>query len=99
MTTYFDFTQAESGILLCTDVAQRGLDFPNVDWIVQYDPPDDPDDYIHRVGRTARGADKSGKALLFIFEHELGFLWYLKQQKIDPLEFEFPENKLANVQE
>ena len=60
---------------------------------------DDPDDYIHRVGRTARGANGAGKALLFIFEHELGFLRYLKQQKIDPLEFEFPENKLANVQD
>jgi ATP-dependent RNA helicase DDX18/HAS1 len=67
---------------LCTDVAQRGLDFPNVDWIVQYDPPDDPEDYIHRVGRTARGAQGSGKALLFIYEHELGFLRYLKQSKV-----------------
>lgn len=51
--TYFDFCKAETGILLCTDVAQRGLDFPDVNWIVQYDPPDDPEDYIHRVGRTA----------------------------------------------
>lgn len=77
-STYFEFSQCETGILLCTDVAQRGLDFPNVDWIVQFDPPDDPDDYIHRVGRTARGASGSGRALLFIYEHELGFLRYLK---------------------
>lgn len=41
-TTFFQFCNAESGILLCTDVAARGLDIPAVDWIVQYDPPDDP---------------------------------------------------------
>lgn len=41
-TTFFQFCNAESGILLCTDVAARGLDIPKIDWIVQYDPPDDP---------------------------------------------------------
>nr|CAH7728303.1 unnamed protein product [Callosobruchus chinensis] len=57
-TTFFQFCNAETGILLCTDVAARGLDIPAVDWIVQYDPPDDPKEYIHRVGRTARGEGK-----------------------------------------
>lgn len=41
-TTFFQFCNADSGILLCTDVAARGLDIPEVDWIIQYDPPDDP---------------------------------------------------------
>lgn len=41
-STFLEFCQAESGVLLCTDVAARGLDIPEVDWIVQYDPPDDP---------------------------------------------------------
>ena len=40
--------QADKGVLLCTDVAARGLDIPAVDWILQYDPPDDPKEYIHR---------------------------------------------------
>ena len=40
--TFFQFCNAKEGILLCTDVAARGLDIPQVDWIVQYDPPDDP---------------------------------------------------------
>ena len=41
-STFFQFCNSTKGILLCTDVAARGLDIPQVDWIVQYDPPDDP---------------------------------------------------------
>lgn len=40
--TFFQFCNSKESILLCTDVAARGLDIPRVDWIVQYDPPDDP---------------------------------------------------------
>jgi superfamily II DNA/RNA helicase len=53
-TVYQQFCNAQSGILLCTDVAARGLDLPNVDWILQYDPPCETADYVHRIGRTAR---------------------------------------------
>jgi ATP-dependent RNA helicase DDX18/HAS1 len=95
--TFFEFCNAESGILLCTDVAARGLDIPRVDWIVQFDPPDDPRDYIHRVGRTAR-AGKVGKSLLFLLESELGFLRFLKEAKVPLNEFTFPVDRIANVQ-
>lgn len=95
--TFFEFINAESGILLCTDVAARGLDIPRVDWIVQFDPPDDPRDYIHRVGRTAR-AGKVGKSLMFLLESELGFLRYLKEAKVPLNEFTFPTDRVANVQ-
>lgn len=97
-TTFFQFCNAESGILLCTDVAARGLDIPAVDWIVQYDPPDDPKEYIHRVGRTARGEGSSGHALLILRPEELGFLRYLKQAKVPLNEFEFSWNKIADIQ-
>ncbi|ORE06645.1 ATP-dependent RNA helicase HAS1 [Rhizopus microsporus var. microsporus] len=95
--TFFEFCNAERGILLCTDVAARGLDIPAVDWIIQFDPPDDPRDYIHRVGRTAR-AGGQGKSLLFLLPSELGFLRYLKHAKVPLNEYQFPSNKIANVQ-
>ena len=97
-TTFFEFTNATQGILLCTDVAARGLDVPNVDWIIQYDPPDDPKEYIHRVGRAARGANGKGRALLFLTPSELGFLHYLRETKVTVQEFEFPEKRVPNVQ-
>ncbi|AGO12010.1 AaceriAGR333Cp [[Ashbya] aceris (nom. inval.)] len=96
--TFFEFCNAERGILVCTDVAARGLDIPAVDWIIQFDPPDDPRDYIHRVGRTARGTKGKGKSLMFLTPHELGFLRYLKAAKVPLNEYEFPANKIANVQ-
>ena len=65
-SVFFEFVNAKTGVLLCTDVAARGLDIPAVDWIIQYDPPDDPKEYIHRVGRTARGKEGAGRALLFL---------------------------------
>ncbi|OAD60443.1 putative ATP-dependent RNA helicase pitchoune [Eufriesea mexicana] len=97
-TTFFQFCNASTGILLCTDVAARGLDIPAVDWIVQYDPPDDPKEYIHRVGRTARGEGSSGHALLILRPEELGFLRYLKQARVPVNEFDFSWNKIADIQ-
>merc|ERR1719188_2791666 len=97
-STFYEFCAAEKGILVCTDVAARGLDIPKVDWIVQYDPPDEPKEYIHRVGRTARGAEGTGKALLFLMPEELGFLQYLRRAGVPVSEYTFPTNKIANIQ-
>ena len=47
--TYENFASREAGVLLCTDVAARGLDIPDVDWILQYDAPQDPSFFIHRM--------------------------------------------------
>ncbi|CAM9277676.1 unnamed protein product [Phaeothamnion confervicola] len=97
-TTFFQFCKADSGTLLCTDVAARGLDIPAVDWIVQYDPPDQTAEYIHRVGRTARGSAGRGRALLFLLPEEMGFLRHLRAARVTLSEYEFPAHKVANVQ-
>lgn len=97
-TTFFSFCQAESGILLCTDVAARGLDIPAVDWIVQYDPPDEPREYIHRVGRTARGQEGKGHALLILRPEELAFLRFLRAERVVLNEFDFSWAKVSNIQ-
>ena len=60
------FTQSkEPCVMICTDVASRGLDLPNVEYIIEYDPPFSADDHLHRVGRTAR-AGREGQALIFL---------------------------------
>ncbi len=69
-----------------------------MDWIIQFDAPDDPREYIHRVGRTAR-AGKRGKSLLFLLPSELGFLRFLKVAKVPLNEYDFPMHKVANVQQ
>lgn len=48
------FNEDKSGIMFATDVIARGIDFPEVDLIIQVDVPQDPNFYIHRIGRTAR---------------------------------------------
>jgi len=70
-------TSKHASILLTTDVTARGLNLPGVDWIVQYDPPCETSDYIHRAGRAAR-AGKSGHALLFLLPSEVQYIEVLK---------------------
>ncbi|EPX74375.1 ATP-dependent RNA helicase Dbp7 [Schizosaccharomyces octosporus yFS286] len=64
-------------ILLCTDVAARGLDLPNIDLVVQYDAPFSTDDYLHRIGRTAR-AGHSGAAFMFLLPKEVEYINLLR---------------------
>lgn len=56
-------------ILLCTDVASRGLDMPNISNVVEYDPPFTVDDHLHRIGRSAR-LGKEGEATIFLLPGE-----------------------------
>jgi ATP-dependent RNA helicase DDX10/DBP4 len=79
---YFDYMQRSNAVLFATDVAARGLDFKNVDWVVQADAPEDKDTYIHRVGRTARYT-AGGKSLLILIPSEYdGMSKLLEEAKI-----------------
>ena len=76
------FARARDGaLLLCTDVAARGLDIPGVDWVVQFDAPQDPAAFVHRVGRTAR-MGREGAALLYLAPHEASYVRFLEVRHI-----------------
>ncbi|CAM8982423.1 unnamed protein product [Rhodiola kirilowii] len=75
------FTSLSSGVLLCTDDAARGLDIPGVDCILQYDPPQNPNDFIHRVGRTAR-MGKQGSAIFYLLPKEEAYVEFLRIRRI-----------------
>ncbi|TKY47581.1 DEAD-box ATP-dependent RNA helicase 18 [Spatholobus suberectus] len=75
------FTSLSNGVLLCTDVAARGLDIPGVDCIVQYDPPQDPNVFVHRVGRTAR-LGRQGHAVVFLLPKEESYVEFLRIRRV-----------------
>jgi ATP-dependent RNA helicase DDX31/DBP7 len=88
-----------AAVLLATDVAARGLNLLGVDWTVQYDPPCEVADYVHRVGRVAR-AGKAGQSLLFLLPSEQAFLTVLEQKGVKtmiPLSLASTLNQAAKV--
>ncbi|MCJ1468518.1 putative RNA helicase [Pseudocyphellaria aurata] len=65
------FRASAARILVATDVASRGLDIPDVELVINYDVPRNPDDYVHRVGRTAR-AGHEGEAITMVGQRDVG---------------------------
>ena len=76
------FRNGNSRILIATDVAARGLDIPLIQHVINYDLPQVPEDYIHRVGRTGR-AGKEGSALTFLTSNDR-VMWNSISRLIDP---------------
>ncbi|KAJ4481564.1 DEAD-domain-containing protein [Lentinula edodes] len=74
-------TPSSPSILLCTDVAARGLDLPHVDVVIQYDPPTDPKVFSHRCGRTAR-AGRRGRAYTLLVDREVGYVDFMSVRRI-----------------
>ncbi len=89
-----NFSKGRTGILVATDVLARGIDVSQVEQVINYDLPDCPEDYIHRIGRTGR-AGEAGYAISFVSPETKGQLRDIEKllgEKIPPLSFERQNN-------
>ncbi|KAF2750225.1 DEAD-domain-containing protein [Sporormia fimetaria CBS 119925] len=88
-----EFKAAKAGILLASDVVGRGMDFPNVGLVVQLGLPSSGEQYVHRVGRTAR-AGRDGRAVILLFEDEAFFVKTNPKLPIKP----YPQELAASLE-
>ena len=85
-------------ILIATDVAARGLDVDRISHVINYDIPQDPESYVHRIGRTGR-AGREGKAILFVAPRERRMLKTIERITRQPIEpMLLPSAKIINEQ-
>uniref|UniRef100_A0A8C0G3D4 ATP-dependent RNA helicase n=1 Tax=Chelonoidis abingdonii TaxID=106734 RepID=A0A8C0G3D4_CHEAB len=98
MEVYNDFVRKKSAVLFATDVAARGLDFPAVNWVIQFDCPEDANTYIHRVGRTARYKEGGEALLVLLPSEEGGMVHQLSQRKVPVNEIKINPEKLVDIQ-
>ncbi|GAB3261752.1 DEAD/DEAH box helicase [Larkinella harenae] len=78
------FRSGELKVLIATDVSARGIDIANVDYVINYDLPEQPENYVHRVGRTGRGTQK-GQAFSFCSPEEKPILAEIEQYLTKPV--------------
>jgi ATP-dependent RNA helicase DeaD len=88
-----DFRSGRYQIMVATDLAARGLDVPHIQHVINYDLPNCPEDYIHRVGRTAR-AGASGSALNLISSHD-NVKWHAIQKFMSPRKNVLVKNSIS----
>jgi len=98
MAIYDEFCQRDQAVMFATDIAARGLDFPSVDWVVQYDCPEDATTYLHRVGRTARNAAVGQSLLVLLPNEEPGMAQQLRAHKIPIEKIEVNPKKMSDIQ-
>ncbi|KYO44917.1 putative ATP-dependent RNA helicase DDX10 isoform A [Alligator mississippiensis] len=98
MEVYNDFVRKKSAVLFATDIAARGLDFPAVNWVIQFDCPEDANTYIHRVGRTARYKEGGEALLILLPSEEKGMVQQLSQRRVPINETKINPEKLVDVQ-
>lgn len=80
-----EFQEGKFNVLIATDITARGIDVKGVDYVINYDLPEDPENYVHRIGRTGRGRDR-GEAYSFCSKEELLLLKEIEafiEHKID----------------
>ncbi|KAM4634546.1 ATP-dependent RNA helicase DDX55 [Polymixia lowei] len=91
-----EFRALKSGILVCTDVMARGIDIPDVNWVLQYDPPSSASAFVHRCGRTARIGNE-GSALVFLLPMEESYVNFLSINQKCPLQRMSPVKDVVDV--
>lgn len=94
---YNDFLRKQNAVLFATDIAARGLDFPAVNWVLQFDCPEDADTYIHRVGRTARYKEGGEALLLLLPSEEKGMVAQLQEKKVPINKIQVSSSKALNI--
>lgn len=96
LKTLQKFSEGESSlgkyVLMTTDVAARGIDIPDVDLVIQLEPPTDPDQFVHRCGRTGRN-NKSGQAIVMLNDNgrEEGFVTFMNVRGLEMNPIQAPE--------
>jgi superfamily II DNA/RNA helicase len=80
-----EFKSGRFTILVATDVMSRGIDIDGISHVVNYDMPPDPEDYVHRIGRTARGTSASGVGISFVNEQDMGRLLSIEKLIENPI--------------
>jgi ATP-dependent RNA helicase RhlE len=91
------FRSGENRVLVTTDVAARGIDIPSMDYVINYDLPEDPENYVHRCGRTGRG-NKRGQALSFCSSGERELLVSIEEYTGEDIEqYEIHEDDYKEI--
>lgn len=85
----YEFKSGQKDVLVATDIVARGIDIDDIQMVINYDVPHDVEDYVHRIGRTAR-ADRDGVAITFVSDKDIFFFNQIERF----LEKDITKNKL-----